>query len=265
MDLTDVTDYIAADVDTLRDFRPGDAWLAGGTWLFSVPQAGVRRLIDLTALQWPALTVHSDGLEIAATCTLAELAAFVAPPPWNVALFRECCQALLGSFKVWNAATVGGNICLSLPAGPMTSLTAALDGVATIWDPAGQRFEVPIADFVTGAGTNVLRPGQLLRSVFIPAAALHCRTAFRQLALSPVGRSAVVVIARHGADGAVFTVSAATVAPVQLRFSAIPDARTLLDALAAAQPRYHDDVHGHPLWREQLTRRFLVEVAEELS
>jgi CO/xanthine dehydrogenase FAD-binding subunit len=265
MDLTDVTDYIAADVDTLRDFRPGDTWLAGGTWLFSVPQAGVRRLIDLTALQWPALTVRPDGLEIAATCTLAELAAFVAPPPWNSALFRECCQALLGSFKVWNAATVGGNICLSLPAGPMTSLTAALDGIGTIWDPDGRRFEVPIADFVTGAGTNVLRPGQLLRSVFIPAAALDCRTAFRQLSLSPVGRSAVVVIARHGAGEAVFTVTAATVAPVQLRFPSIPDAHTLLDALDAARPRYHDDVHGHPRWREQLTRRLLVEVAAELS
>src|SRR5437899_2377926 len=33
----------------------GDAWLAGGTWLFSEPQPAVRRLIDLDAFGWPAL------------------------------------------------------------------------------------------------------------------------------------------------------------------------------------------------------------------
>ncbi len=35
----------------------GDAWLAGGTWLFSEPQAHLRRLVDLTDLKWPALSV----------------------------------------------------------------------------------------------------------------------------------------------------------------------------------------------------------------
>jgi len=35
-------------------------------------------------------------------------------PQWAAApLIRQCCNALLGSFKVWNAATVGGNMCAS--------------------------------------------------------------------------------------------------------------------------------------------------------
>ena len=36
-------------------------------------------------------------------------------------LIWQCVNSLLGSFKVWNVATVAGNICMALPAGPMTS------------------------------------------------------------------------------------------------------------------------------------------------
>ena len=35
----------------------GDAWLAGGTWLFSEPQVNLTRLIDLADFKWPALTI----------------------------------------------------------------------------------------------------------------------------------------------------------------------------------------------------------------
>ena len=44
------------------DWRPGDAWLAGGTWLFSEPQPGIRRLLDLASLNWPGLTVGLEAL-----------------------------------------------------------------------------------------------------------------------------------------------------------------------------------------------------------
>ena len=48
-------------------WRDGDAWLAGGTWLFSEPQPGLRRLIDLPALAWRALEVTDAGLAGAVT------------------------------------------------------------------------------------------------------------------------------------------------------------------------------------------------------
>ena len=120
--------------DEIGEWRDGYSWLAGGTWLFSTPQARTDTLIDLQSLCWPALQVSGDGLEIAATCTLAELASFNAPAHWKAApLFKMCCKSLLASFKVLNAAMVGGNICMSLPAGAMISLTAALEGVCTLW------------------------------------------------------------------------------------------------------------------------------------
>ena len=72
MDLPGITEVADARSATWRD---GDAWLAGGTWLFSEPQPGLKRLLDLRAFGWPSLRAGPGGLEIAATCTLAELAA----------------------------------------------------------------------------------------------------------------------------------------------------------------------------------------------
>ena len=86
---------------------------------------------------------------------------------------------------------------LSFPAGAMISLTAALDGTVTVWRPDGTEYCLPVTEFVTGQATNALRPGEILRSVRLPAAALAGRTAFRKLAPSPLGRSGIVVIGRR--------------------------------------------------------------------
>ena len=124
--------------DDLTDWRQGYAWLAGGTWLFSEPQLAVDTLIDLEALNWRSLEASSAGLELAATCRIGELERFEAPAAWTAApLLRECSHALLMSFKIYNEATVGGNICMSLPAGAMISLTVALEAVYTLWPRGG--------------------------------------------------------------------------------------------------------------------------------
>ena len=54
-------------------WQAGDAWLAGGTWLFSEPQPSLTRLIDIVDFGWPALQITEQGLQIAATCKIAEL------------------------------------------------------------------------------------------------------------------------------------------------------------------------------------------------
>ena len=134
MDLNTIQEIARPNgADGLIAWREGDAWLAGGTWLFSEQQPSLRRLIDLQSLGWEALTVSERGLQIAATCQIAQLFAFAAPSDWTARpLIDECCKSFLSSFKIWNTATVGGNICMSLPAGPMISLAAALEGVCLI-------------------------------------------------------------------------------------------------------------------------------------
>src|SRR5215813_2295182 len=199
----------------------GDAWLAGGTWLFSEPQDHLTRLIDLTDLKWPALRVGNTHLTIAATCTIAQLDTLPCPPDWLAApSINQCCRAFLASFKIWKTATVGGNICMSLPAGPMISLTSALDGVCTIWPAGGGERMIPVTDFVTGDQTNALGKGDLLRGIDIPLAALKRRSAFRQISLTPVGRSAALLIGSIASDGAfALTVTASTRRPIRLSFA----------------------------------------------
>jgi CO/xanthine dehydrogenase FAD-binding subunit len=246
----------------------GDAWLAGGTWLFSEPQVHLRRLIDLTDLKWPALTISERGLSIAATCTIAQLDALICPPDWLAApLFSQCCRAFLASFKIWKTATVGGNLCMSLPAGPMISLTSALDGICTIWQAGRGDRRVAAADFVTGDQRNVLGDGDLLRQIDIPLAALKRRSAFRQISLTSVGRSAALLIGSVGADGAFhLTITASTRYPIRISFPQTPGANTLRDAiLQRADGRYHDDVHGKPEWRKHMTLRLAEEIRLELS
>jgi CO/xanthine dehydrogenase FAD-binding subunit len=266
VDLNTVTEFAPATDVTWRD---GDAWLGGGTWLFSQPQPQLTRLLDLQAFGWTALEEKADGVLVAATCTLAQLAGWKparSPYAAAAALARQCCHALLGSFKVHNVATVGGNICLSLPAGPMISLGSALDGVVLLRGPGEARREMPVADFITGDGRNKLRPGELLTHLWLPPEPLRARMTFRQLSLSPVGRSAVLVIARHDRGGqAVVTVTASVPRPVCLRFPGAPTPAEAMGRLDAAAPEYLDDVHGSAHWRRAMTRRLITEALGELT
>jgi CO/xanthine dehydrogenase FAD-binding subunit len=242
-------------------WRPGDAWLGGGTALFGEPRPHLTRLLDLTTTGWPALTRTTDGLEIAATCTIAELAAS------GHDLIENCCHAFLASFKIWNVATVGGNLCAALPAGPMISLGAALGGTCLLLGPGGSR-EVPVKDFVTGEGTTVLREGELLRSMRLPAASLAARTALRRGSLHTHGRSGVLLIGRRDTGGGlVLTVTAATRRPYVLTFPAPPSAEILQVALAERIPHgdYLDDVHGLVAWRRHLTRLYAEQIRQELE
>lgn len=263
------------------DWQPGDAWLAGGTVLFSYGSYAfgkepLKRLLDLGSTGWPAVTVSESGIELAATCTVAELYALPGETGRAAAwpaleLIRPCCDSFVASFKVWNMSTVGGNLCTSLPAGPVISLCAALDGVATVLCPGGASRTVPVAEFVTGDGRNCLAPGELLRSVRLPASALASRVAFRRLSLSNLGRSGVLLVGRLDAGGGlVLTVTAATKRPVQLRLGTAGGSGTAAElsaALDAAIPDglYHDDIHGLPAWRKDMTYRLAEEIRAELA
>jgi len=254
----------------ITEWRAGYAWLAGGTWLFSEPQPATDTLIDLDGLGWPALEATPAGLDIAATCRIAELYRFEPPPDWSAApLLRSCCEAFLASFKVWNVATVGGNICMSLPAGPMISLTVALEGTFTIWPRGGEPREVAAVNFVTGNHTNVLRPGDLLRKVHLPASALARCSAMRHASLTKLGRSAALLIGTSDPvlNNLLLTITAATSRPVQLRFPHLPSPQELRQAIDGAVPLHvwFDDVHGSAAYKRHLTYHFAEQIRAELA
>jgi CO/xanthine dehydrogenase FAD-binding subunit len=258
--------------DELWPLGPSDAVMAGGTWLFSEPQPGTRSLVDLAQLGWPPVTVDDDGIELAATCPLervSELSTRLPSlrPEWLAApLFHQCCTALLASFKIWRTATVGGNVCLSFPAGSMISLASALAGEVVVWRADGDDYRMPITDFVTGMATNVLAVGDVLRSVHLPASALRGRTAYRKLAPSPLGRSGIVVIGRVGADGTfTLSITAATVRPYVFGFPSVD-----VDLVRSAHggipdDAWTDDPHGDPDWRRGVSLVLAEKICGELA
>jgi CO/xanthine dehydrogenase FAD-binding subunit len=252
------------------EWRDGHAFLGGGTWLFSEPQVATDTLVDLQQLGWAPLTVTPAGLEIAATCRIVELHDFRGPPEWQaVPLIDKCIDAFLMSFKIWNAATVGGNLVMSLPAGAMVSLTAALEGVCTLWPQNGTPRQVPVVDFVTGMHTNLLQKGELLRSILLPASALRKRAAMRQVSLTRFGRSAALIVATVNDDGSDFllTVSAATPRPVHLRFARTPSATELHRAIDERLPpgSWFHDVHGSAPYKRHVTFYLAEQIRAELS
>jgi CO/xanthine dehydrogenase FAD-binding subunit len=253
MDLSSVTGLrVARSRDDLV-LAPGERLLAGGTWLFSEPQPDVTGLVDLTSMGWPAWEVLDHGdLRIGATCTVEQ----VLDAPWGdtAELVRRCADSFLMSFKVQHVATVGGNLCLALPAGAMISLTAALGASVVIWTPDGGERRQPVTDFVRDAGVTTLAAGEIVRAVDVPAAALAAPTAFRRMSLTSLGRASAVVIG----CGTTLTVTAATSRPVLL------DVADLAAGLATVDCWY-DDPHGPADWRAHVTRVLAAEVAEELA
>ncbi|MFI1675812.1 FAD binding domain-containing protein [Streptomyces sp. NPDC020607] len=269
MDLNTVLDV--CDARRRGPWQPGDAWLGGGTYLFSEPQPRLRRLVDLSRMGWePLRTLPDGGVRISATCTIAQLSRFGRTLDAPAApLFEQCCRAFLASFKIWNMATVGGNLCHALPAGPMISLTAALDGACSLQAQDRSLRRVRTVGFVTGDGCKDLAEGELLRSVTVPGRALRCRTAFRQVSLYGLGRSGALVIGTlDPADGSLaLTITAATRRPFRLSFPQPPDQGELREAIvsAVADSDWFDDIHGLPEWRRHMTLRLAEQIRRELT
>ncbi len=265
MDQGTVKEFVrASGDDPTAQWQPGDAWLAGGTFLFSTPLPELRRLIDLTTLGWPSLEVTEQGLRIAATCRVVELYDFVPPADWAAGPFlREAVDSFLAGFKIWNNATVGGNICTSLPASPMTTMGAALDASLEIWGPGGARRTSSVPDFILSNHVNSLQPGELLRAVDIPIASLQRRYSYQRFTLTKHGRSSEFLVGTSDPATGDFmlTITAATSRPFVLRFGAIPTADELHAAIdnGVRDSDYFDDPNGSPAHRKHMTY-YLAEV-----
>jgi len=271
MDQNTITDYLEPlPGKPLPSYKEGDAWLGGGTFLFSTPLPHLRRMVDLTTLQWPDLIVSQEGLEIGATCTIERLHQFQPPADWLAGpVLKICVEAFLASFKIWHVQTVGGNICTSLPAGPMITLTCALEAQYELWLAGERSRTVPAIEFVTGDNANILQPGELLRKIIISREAFDRKYAFRRFTLTHAGRSSVFLVGTldRKAGECLLTVTAATIHPVHLRFPSVPSSTELQDALSSSIPDelYFDDPNGRPDHRKHLTHIFARQICQELG
>lgn len=267
MDLHALRDLrVARSRDDLR-FGPGEAPLGGGTWLYSEPQPGLTGLVDLTGLGWEPWTRRPDGgLSVASTCTVAQLVAVPAAEGWTAPpLFRACAESLLQSFKIWGTATIGGNIATALAAGALIGLGGALDAELVIWTPDGGERRQRVADAVLAQRTTTLRAGEVIRSIEFGPAAMAARTAFRRIALSPLGRAGTVLAARRDRDGAlVLCITGGTTRPEVLRWPGAPASGEVREAVGAVRS-WFTDAHGAADWRRGVSQRLAEEIREELA
>ena len=145
--------------------------LAGGTDVIVIARARVRNidvLVDvkqipeLMAIEWDPGT----GLTIGAATPCYEIygnADIVANYPAIID-----CATLIGGTGIQGRASFGGNLCNSSPSGDTIPTQIVLEAVANIAGPNGER-SVPVEDFCTGPGRNVLEQGEFVVSLSFPA------------------------------------------------------------------------------------------------
>ena len=121
---------------------------------------------------------------------------------------------LIGSLQIQSRASIGGNLCNSSPAADTSPALLALGAVAKIAGPNGTR-EVPVDQFFTGPGQNVLQKGELVVQILIAAPAAH--TCDRYIRMIPRNEMDIAIV---GA-GACVALDGDTVKAVRIGLGAV--------------------------------------------
>lgn len=129
---------------------------------------------------------------------------------------------IIGGWQIQSRASIGGNLCNSSPAADSIPSLIALNAKAVIAGPGGKR-EVPVAEFCSGPGKNVLAKGELVETIVFPPKAPHSGSAYERF------------IPRNEMDIAV--VGAASWVQLNADGKTIAQARIALGAVAAT-PQY---------------------------
>jgi CO/xanthine dehydrogenase FAD-binding subunit len=238
--------------------------ICGGTDLLIQMRAGVRqpdfvvdikRIKEMRELKFNA----KSGLRLGAAVSCIDVAE-------NADLQRHYpglteAAHLIGSLQIQNRASVGGNLCNGSPAADTTPALIALRARARIAGPRSER-EVPVEEFVVSPGRTVLKPGELLVQLLIPAPAPHSSDAY--LRFIPRNEMDIAVVG----VGASVTLNGDTVKAARIGLGKKLDEHALAAAarLASEKASPIDDMRGTAEYRNHvtgvLTRRALALAAE---
>lgn len=169
-------------VQLLRDGGDVARVLAGGTDVIVLARerrrdidlfVDVKHIPDLIGIRYAA----GEGLTLGAATPLYE----VYNHPDVKAHYPALVEAshVIGGTAIQGRASLGGNLANSSPAADGIPAMIALGGVAHLAGPNGTR-EVPVAEFCTGPGRNVLELGEFIVSLSFPDPAPNSGSAWER-------------------------------------------------------------------------------------
>lgn len=208
MSLPSLGDYCipentAEAIALLDEYGESAMILAGGTFVHGLEVRGllnnVEALIDIGRLELDQIEENRSGLRLGATAIFADL--LETPAITGSA----ACGAIIDALgyppaQIQNVGTVAGCLAASAPLYDLPGALLALDGVAEVIGPAGQR-DIALGDFFTGLFENALASNELITAVTIPAFSQSTTSAFLKLETNANDLAVINVAVRFGRDG----------------------------------------------------------------
>jgi carbon-monoxide dehydrogenase medium subunit len=133
--------------------------------------------------------------------------------------------AIIGGIQIQGRATFGGNLCNSSPSADTTPSLITHSAVCNLIGPNGKR-KVPVVDFCTGPGRNVLEPGEILVSLQVPGIKKNTGAHYQrfiprnEMDIAVVGVSSHVVLANRGKEFKEARIALGAVGPTPIFASA---------------------------------------------
>ena len=259
--------------------------ICGGTDLLIQMRAGVRQpavVVDIKKVKEMRELKFSSksGLKLGAAVSCIDVAENADMRRYYPGLTEAA--HLIGSLQIQNRASVGGNLCNGSPAADTTPALIALKAKARIAGGKATR-DVPVEEFVLSPGRTVLKPGELLVQLLIPAPAPHSSDAYlrfiprNEMDIAVVGVGASVTLSGGVVKAARIGLGAVAATPLLAEKAAESligkklDESTLATAarLASETSSPIDDMRGTAEYRRHvtgvLTRRALTIAAERAS
>lgn len=170
-------------MDLLSEHGSDAMIIAGGTDLLVEKPRGIGYLVDISSLPLDYIEEDDSGLRIGALTTLEDIRNHsLLNGPFTV--LAEAARNF-GHKNVRNLATVGGNLCSSVPSADLAPPFIVLDAEVKISDPDGVR-TVAMDEFFVDVRKNALRDDELLTEIRVPHQPPRTGTAFAK-----IGRTSV--------------------------------------------------------------------------
>jgi CO/xanthine dehydrogenase FAD-binding subunit len=215
----------------LADQRGKVKLLAGGTDLIVQMRTGVvtpELVIDVKQVpELNSLSVSDKGLTIGAAVSCRTVCGKNQVARNYPALIDSA--SLIGGIQIQGRASIGGNLCNASPSADSIPTLIVLGAVAVIQNTSGKR-KLPVEEFCTGPGTNILSDDEVLVSLELPAVAENSGAHFtrftprKEMDIAVANAAASVVLSADNKQFKSARIAIGAVGPTPMLVQAAADA-----------------------------------------